>query len=210
MSAPDSESDCRIVPYSSQELVVAHWAENRILCEMVETSLSLVRGSTVDPDDLDALVREARRLYHSKGDGMTDENIRAFELFHRAAKSGFADAQHCLGFCYEQGQVVPQDHAEAAKWYRKSAEQGHANGQMGLGYCYNNGHGVPQDYVEAAKWYRKAADQGAAAAQYNLGSCYEQGHGVPVDMLQSYKWYRLSADQGDIRAASDSASSFAS
>ena len=65
-----------------------HGAENRILSEMIESSLVLARDSVPAPIDLDALVREGKRLYRSMGEGMTEENIRAFKLFFRAAEAG--------------------------------------------------------------------------------------------------------------------------
>jgi TPR repeat protein len=122
--------------------------------------LNNMKNSAPAPVDLDALVREAKRLYCSKGDGMTEENIRAFKLFLRTAEAGHSEAQYYLGSCYHNGQGVQQDYVEAVKWYRKAAEQGNAVAQFNLGYCYHHGEGVPQDYVEGVKWYRKAAEQG--------------------------------------------------
>jgi len=42
------------------------------------------------------------------------------------ADQGILEAQCDLGFCYANGQGVPQDYAEALKLYRKAAEQGFA------------------------------------------------------------------------------------
>ena len=64
---------------------------------------------------------EAKRLYRSKGDGMTEENIRAFKLFLRAAEAGHGEAQNYLGWCYRKGHGVPQD--LSCQWYA-AAEQG--------------------------------------------------------------------------------------
>jgi TPR repeat protein len=83
-----------------------------------------MKNSAPAPVDLDALVREAKRLYCSKGDGMTEENIRAFKLFLRTAEAGHSEAQYYLGSCYHNGQGVQQDYVEGVKWYRKAAEQG--------------------------------------------------------------------------------------
>ena len=96
----------------------------------------------------------------------------SFKWYKKAAKQGNAEAQNCLGVCYEDGNGVTKDLSEAAKWYRKAAEQGNAAAQCNLGVCYYNGYGVTKDLAEAVKWFRKAADQGDAPAQYNLGVCY--------------------------------------
>ena len=111
------------------------------------------------------------------------------------------EAQNNLGWCYEKGYGVKQDHTEAVKWYRKAAEQGDAQAQFNLGWCYDNGYGVKQDYAEAVKWYRKAAEQGDADAQYNLGLCYAEGKGVKQDHTEAVKWFRKAAEQGHADAA---------
>ena len=132
-------------------------------------------ASKCSDSEYGALVREGENLLCSSGDGMTEENIRAFGLFQTAANGGRIDAQFYLGICYYYGKGVPQDHAEAVKWFRKAAAQGYAKAQDFLGVCYSNGEGVPQDHAEAARWHRKAAAQGYAKAQYNLGVCYSNG-----------------------------------
>ncbi len=161
---------------------------------------TLARDSARSSVDLDALVREATGLYRSNGEGMTEENIRAFKLFLRAAEAGHSEAQSDLGYCYNKGNGVPQDYVEAVKWFRKAADQGHADAQDVLGYCYDTGQGVSQDYVAAVKWYRKAADQGHACGQSDLGYCYNKGQGVPQDYVEAVKWFRKAAEQGDAMA----------
>ena len=179
---PDSE-DRSLIPIPDLSLSNTAAGAQRILSVMTEETC--------------ALVREGKRLYLSNGQGMTEENIRAFGLFLRAAEAGHSEGQYNLGCCYWHGRGVPQDHVAAAKWYRKAAEQGDAPGQNTLGCCYRDGQGVPQDYVEAVKWYRKAAEQGHAAGQTNLGFCYGDGQGVPQDYNEEFNWYRKAAEQGD-------------
>ena len=91
------------------------------------------------------------------------------EVLHRA-ELGDPAAQIEIGFKYEQGLGVMQDHVEAVKWYRMAAEQGHSFAQYRIGSSYYRGDGVPQDYAEAAAWYQKAAAQGNVRAQFSLGS----------------------------------------
>jgi len=193
MSENDPNNHAELVPVE-HGLALTSLADNRIVSEMVGDSLVLARDS-IAPVDLDALVREAKWLYHSKGDGMTEEQIRAFKLFLPAAEAGHCEAQWYLFWCYLIGEVVPEDYVETGKWLRKAAEQGLACAQDVLGHLYHDGKwGVPQDLVEAVKWYRRAAEQGFADAQYSLGCCYRGGVGVPIDLLQAYKWLQLAAD----------------
>jgi TPR repeat protein len=101
--------------------------------------------------------------------GPLEDGVAAFQhgdyatamgLLRPLAEQGNDRAQVNLGWMYENGRGVPQDHAQAAFWYRKAAEQGNAHAQSNLGAMYANGQGVPQDYAQAVAWFHKAADQG--------------------------------------------------
>jgi formylglycine-generating enzyme len=139
-----------------------------------------------------------------------DDAVSAYErgdyaaMFRAAlppAEQGDAGAQAIIGSMYDNGVVVPENHAEAIKWYRKSARQGNATAQYNLGIIYRNGRDdVPQNYAEAAKWYRKAAEQGDVGAQNNLGRMYANGWGVPENDAEAVKWYRKAAEKGHARA----------
>jgi uncharacterized protein len=76
------------------------------------------------------------------------------------AEQGNADAQHNLGWMYEEGLGVPQDHKTAVKWYTLAAEQGDARAQYDLGWRYGHGLGVPQDNVYAQMWWNISASNG--------------------------------------------------
>ena len=92
----------------------------------------------------------------------------AVKWFRKAAKQGYAWAQHDLGNCYWNGKGVNIDTAEAVKWYRKAAEQGDVGTQCFLGFRYLLGDGVVRDQAEAVKWLRKAAERGDKLAQGKL------------------------------------------
>ena len=73
-------------------------AGNRILVGMVESSLAVARQVTSKERELDALVREANRVQvGGAGNEMNPNNIRAFQLFLRAAEGGHAEAQYEVG-----------------------------------------------------------------------------------------------------------------
>ncbi len=119
--------------------------------------------------------------------------MQNFIKARKAADQGDARAQLYLGYMYDSGRGVPQDHAEALRWYRKAAEQGDTFAQLKLGVMYGEGQSVPQDHAEALKWYGKAAAQGNAGAQLNLGVMYGHGQGVPQDYVQAHMWSNLAA-----------------
>jgi hypothetical protein len=116
------------------------------------------------------------------------------------ARAGDPQAQSALGWMYQHGWGVPQNHAEAARWYLRAAEQGHVIAQSNLGVMYANGWGVPEDLVEAGRWFRMAAEQGNAMAQGLLGGMYVLGQGVPQNYAEAVRWYRTAADQGNADA----------
>ena len=127
-----------------------------------------------------------------KGDFAT-----ALREWSALAEQGNTLAQFSLGWLYEDGRGVTQDHKEAVKWYRKAAEQGFEDAQFNLGLMYSQGKGVLQDYKEAVKWYRKAAEKGLGNAQFNLAVMYMKGQGVPQNNIYAYIWANIAALNGN-------------
>ena len=117
-----------------------------------------------------------------------------------AAALGDPVAQSVLGYKYDVGEDVPQDHAMAASWYRRAAERGYANAQFNLAEMLLDGVGVEQSSEQAFAWYSKAAIQGHSTAQYNLAVMYSKGEGVVADNRLAYVWFALSAE-GDADGA---------
>ena len=75
----------------------------------------------------------------------------------RAAHQGDVSAKFTLGWMYEHGDDVPQDHREAATWYTRAADQDNAPALNVVGVLYATGKGVPKDPREAVMWYTRAA-----------------------------------------------------
>ncbi|CAM3977335.1 hypothetical protein CCOS865_02256 [Pseudomonas reidholzensis] len=119
-----------------------------------------------------------------------------FDWYRKAAKQGFAPAQHNLAVCYAAGIGTSQDEVLAAHWFRKAAQQGHAPAQCNLGSCYALGAGVPADDSMAFSWTYKAAVQGEVSAQYNLGCLYSSGRGIGISYSIAAAWFKKAADQG--------------
>ena len=119
--------------------------------------------------------------------------MEAVKWYRRATEQGYANAQHDLGYCYRNGQGVPQDYVEAVKWYRKAAEQGDANAQANLGYCYRNGQGVPMDLLQAYKWFQLAGDQGREKEKEEATALAALMS--PSEFKSAYKLYREFKDQ---------------
>jgi len=136
---------------------------------------------------------EDAQAAHGRSDYAT-----ALRLWRPLADQGNAEAQYALGFMYDRGQGVPQNHAEAAKWWRLAADQGNTFAQYNLGALYDDGKGVPQNKAEALKWYHLAAERGNDRAQFNVGLLHFAGVAVPENRVEAAKWFRRAADQGHI------------
>lgn len=190
----EPNQDRSIVLRPSQEVALLRPTQNRIVADMIVGSLAAARAIIPAKVDLEALVREGKRI--QRGEGMTPENIQAIELFLRAASGGHAEAHFLIFQCYYYGSGIEHDQTQAIKWLEKSADHGHAEGQGVLGECYEHGMGVDQDHAEAAKWYQRAAEQNNSIAQLNLGLAYLNGEGVPQNPVQAYKWLKL-AEEND-------------
>jgi TPR repeat protein len=162
------------------------------------------------PEDITALIKAAEGgdavaqftlgTRYDFGEGVEQNDGKAFEWYRKAADKGILPAQINLGLMYQNGQGVAKNDSKAVEWYRKAAEQGSDSAQCAMGFMYEEGIGVEQSYNIAAEWYRKAAEQGLADAQCNLGTLYDQGKGVEQSDDTAVEWYRKAIEQGNARA----------
>jgi TPR repeat protein len=152
-------------------------------------------SKAAEQGDADAQLRLGFNCY-TKGQGVSEDAMKAAYWYEKAADQGHADAQWILGHCCFKGIGVPQDYIKAAKWFGKAAEQGNAIAQFDLGYCYDKGEGVSQDKAKAIYWYEKAAEQGHTDAQFILGICYNKGEDVLQDKTKAVYWFTKAAEQG--------------
>ena len=121
-----------------------------------------------------ALVLGLSLLVASVGIGYAQDFLKGVEAWEKGdfaaalrewsalAEQGNTLAQFSLGWLYEDGRGVTQDHKEAVKWYLKAAEQGFEDAQFNLGVMYMNGQGVLQNNIYAYIWVNIAASSGNA------------------------------------------------
>lgn len=76
----------------------------------------------------------AAALRHEHAEGVPRDYAKAAELYCRAARSGYADAQYALGWMYANGRGVVRDDAVAVQLFALAAEQGHGYAQEMLRY----------------------------------------------------------------------------
>lgn len=115
---------------------------------------------------------------------------KALAEWRPLAEKGMPEAQSTVGWMYQSGHGVEQNHAAALEWYTKSAAQGYVVAQHNLGIFYENGWGVKQDYKAAVQWYEKAAAQGFGYAYYNLGLLSLNGKGKKKDKKEAERLFK--------------------
>ena len=62
-----------------------------------------------------------------------------------------------MGYLYENGLGVPQDHAKAFEYYYEAANLENTTGKCNLAFCYLNGIGVDRDKKMAKYWLGKVS-----------------------------------------------------
>ena len=118
-----------------------------------------------------------------------------------------------LGYSYDIGEGVEEDHVEAAKWFRKAAEAGDAKGQYSLGLMYDTGKGVEQDFSKALKCFQLAGAQGFEHAllhldlmqQYNVIPTPPPGTAVTTILLTSANAAKYNNRTGRVVAPTEGA-----
>ena len=139
----EANLDRAILPRTPNELTSSHTAGSRILSAMVASSLALAKEVAPANVDLDALVREGKQFQREQG--MTAEDIQAFQLFYKSAVAGHAEAKFLVFQCYSGGHGVQEDRNIGVEWLYKSAEAGYVGAQYVLARLYSFGFDFPRD-----------------------------------------------------------------
>jgi len=112
-------------------------------------------------ENLSTTVNDYKKgIAYTFGEGVSQDNVAAFNWFMKAAEQGYAPAQYKVGAAYAYGDGVEKDQKEATKWYTAAAQQGYSIAQRNLGVLYSKGEGVEQDKPLALAWYSILADTG--------------------------------------------------
>ena len=117
------------------------------------------------------------------------------------AEQGHALAQFALGFMYDSGEGVPQDHAQAAIWYRKAAEQGDAKAQNNLGnLCIALAKVCRRIMRKPQSGIVKRRNRGMPRRNSIWGSCMTMAKVCRRIIRKPQVWYRKAAEQGLAKA----------
>lgn len=116
----------------------------------VET-FSGIRCSLLSEDERNELTR------YQKDKNYIDE-IRFYKKIIQDSTSWSfrkAFSYNQMGYLYENGLGVPQDHTKAFEYYYEVAKLENSTGKCNLAFCYLNGIGVDRDKEMAKYWLRK-------------------------------------------------------
>lgn len=149
------------------------------------------------------------RMY-AEGDGVPQDDLRAFEYFSRIA-NGHADdrpgtpqarfvanAFVALGHYYLEGipkTRVKADATRARQMFSYAASYfGDPEAQFYLARLYIEGSGAPKDIRQAARWLYAAAQKGQYQAQAQLGAMLFSGKELPRQSARGLMWLTLAKD----------------
>ncbi|SVB45352.1 uncharacterized protein METZ01_LOCUS198206, partial [marine metagenome] len=114
--------------------------------------------------NLESMAKEGvARASHCLGqlyeDGfVTRDAQESFTWYLKAAELGYPSALYKVGFMYQQGEGVIEDHNQALNWFKKAAESGDSRAINQLAVMYEFGSGVAKNYKEAIFWTKLAIE----------------------------------------------------
>jgi uncharacterized protein len=149
------------------------------------------------------------RMY-ADGDGVTQDDLRAFEYFSRIANAHAEDspsAPHAtivanafvaLGRYYLSGipnSKIKSDPERAREMFSYAASYfGNADAQYDLARLYLKGAGSRDDFRYGARWLGLAAQKGQHQAQAMLGQMLFNGDQLPRQAARGLMWLTLARD----------------
>lgn len=88
-----------------------------------------------------------------------DRIQKAISLYEKAANQGYEKAIVKLGYLYEYGGAIKQNHKKAIFWYKKAAKQGSIQAQYALADLLSYCTDVKNGKEKSKYWYQKACEQ---------------------------------------------------
>jgi TPR repeat protein len=160
------------------------------------------------------------RMY-AEGDGVTQNDLKAFNYFRRIADSHaednpdtpqarfVANAFVALGHYYLDGipkTPIKRDPARAREMFAYAASYFRdSEAQYYLARLYLDGIGAPHDPRQAARWFGLSAQKGQCQSQAMLGAMLFAGDHVPRQAARGLMWLTLAKDSAKDAAVEDQA-----
>ena len=120
----------------------------------------------------------------------------AMRAWYDLATAGDPQAQHNIGYLYEEGLGVAQQYDVAMDWYRRAADGGLAEAEHNLGMMYVEGRGAVKSWAQGLIYFRKAADKGLTESRYMIALSYFEGEGQIQNRRLAFEGFRETAIEG--------------
>lgn len=201
-----AQDDIAKLSFSSgdEEIPVGTWRVTRINDNgTVEAEpLDVMGEANIDMDaqifasgiKLDLKKNNALAWAYFKGEGQSQDDRKAFDLFMKGCNGGHMANCVTLAWMYEKGRGIAKDEVRAAELYQKGCDGGNAEGCVNLGRMYENGGGVVQDYKKAVELYEKGCREDHLVSCNSLALMYAQGSGVETNYGRALNLFQKSCD----------------
>jgi len=140
------------------------------LFEAVENSIAVdkvVKADVKIAQDASEMARMA--FAYTRGEGVAQDDKKAFEWNLKAARAGDKYGMSNLGLAYFRGRGTTKDYIKAFKWFSLSAKKNNSYAYYNLAQCYEKGQGVQKDINKAIFYYKKSANAGYNYSYLSLG-----------------------------------------
>jgi len=140
--------------------------------------------------------------FYSKGEGVEENDKKAFEWWKKSADLNHTSAIHNVLWAYQNERGVKKNRIEEMKYVKLSAENGNENLYLYLAVQYQYGKGVIKNEKQAFRWISKAYESGNKKAVAFLADCYDRGTGVEENATRAVELYEEAAFAGEKRGVS--------
>ncbi len=146
---------------------------------------------------------------YAEGEGVAQNDLKAFEYFRRIADSHaddnpdtpqarfVANAFVAVGHYYLIGipKALPRDPERAREVFAYAASYFRdPDAQYYLARLYLDGVGAPHDPRQAARWFGLSAQKGQCSAQAMLGAMLFTGDSIPRQAARGLMWLTIAKD----------------
>lgn len=135
-------------------------------------------------------------MYLQGVDKIFKDSAEAVKLFEIGANEKDTNCLTNLGWCYDYGEGVEQNHKKAFDLYLEAAYLGNIKAMSNVGYSYRHGQGCEKNPKKCIEWLAKSSELGDPSGQQNLGFCYEIGFGVKEDKNSAFRLFMNAAESG--------------
>ena len=134
---------------------------------------------------------------YSNGQGVEQDQDKAFHLFNQAAQMGHIIAAFSVGIYYDFGEGnVKKNLKKAFEMYMIAAQAGFSRAEFNIGNMLINGHGVAKDLSTGMRWLTTAARRGDRDALGLLGSLHYQRKAPNSERTSAWMFLDLASRLG--------------